>query len=167
MSWTLKEIIQGKPMGHPTHPATVHFPIALYTTALGLDVVSRIGHFREAPVAATWVMLGALIAAVVVITTGMVDWSTMRPGSRVRKVANRHMAFQLTSTAIVLVNLVIRWASRYQARADAMWIVLDAVAVGLVMAGAYLGGVMVYQIGFRVGDVSHRTSDDGSPADEG
>jgi len=91
----------------------------------------------------------------------------MRPGSRVRRVANRHMALQLTSTAIVLVNLVIRWGSRYQARADAMWIVLDAVAVGLVLSGAYLDGVMVYQIGFRVGDVSHRTSDDGSPADEG
>ena len=34
--WTLREILQGKPIDRPTHPMLVHFPIAFYIGALGL-----------------------------------------------------------------------------------------------------------------------------------
>ncbi len=40
--WSLKDIVQGKPIGHPSHPMFVHFPSALFPTALMLDVISRI-----------------------------------------------------------------------------------------------------------------------------
>jgi len=43
------EILQGKPIDRPTHPMLVHFPIAFYIGALGLDVLSRIGRFPAAP----------------------------------------------------------------------------------------------------------------------
>jgi hypothetical protein len=34
--WTLREILEGKPIDRPTHPMLVHFPIAFYIGALGL-----------------------------------------------------------------------------------------------------------------------------------
>src|SRR5712691_7294942 len=41
--WTLREIVQGKSMNRVTHPVFVIFPIALYSGALVLDVLSRLG----------------------------------------------------------------------------------------------------------------------------
>ncbi|MGZ4105142.1 MAG: DUF2231 domain-containing protein, partial [Actinomycetota bacterium] len=80
--WTLKEIVQGKPLGHPSHAMFVHFPVAFYIGALGLDVVSRIGHFPSAPLAATWLILGAFAGSLFAVPTGLVDWWGMKPGSR-------------------------------------------------------------------------------------
>ena len=35
----LLEILQGKWLGHPLHPAIVHVPIGLWTVACQLDVI--------------------------------------------------------------------------------------------------------------------------------
>ena len=71
--WTLKEFVQGRPIGHPSHVMFVHFPVALYIGALGLDIVSRIGHFPSAPLAATWLILGAF--AGIFVVNEVVRWS--------------------------------------------------------------------------------------------
>src|SRR6266540_5181013 len=57
--WTLKEIIQGRPFDRVTHPMFVHFPIAGYTGALALDVMSKLWTFPSAPLAASWLIIGA------------------------------------------------------------------------------------------------------------
>jgi hypothetical protein len=81
--WTLREILQGKPIDRPTHPMLVHFPIAFYIGALGLDVLSRIGRFPTAPLAATWLILGSFAGFAGAALTGLAERSTMRtnPGS--------------------------------------------------------------------------------------
>jgi uncharacterized membrane protein len=148
--WTLKEIVQGMPLGHPSHPMFVHFPVALYIFCLGMDVMSKVADFPAAPLAGTWAIIGAFIGSAGAVTTGLVDWAGMARGSRKKRVATNHMLLQLTTFAIFLVNLIIRWGDRYEAEADVLWIVLDAIAVGTLLAGQYLGGVLVYQLGMRV-----------------
>ncbi len=150
--WTLKEIVQGKPIGSPTHPMVVVFPIALYIAALGLDIVSRLGHFPEAPVAATWLIMGGLLASIAVITTGLVDRTTIRKGSKARPAVNRHMSIQLTATAVMIVNLLVRWGSRYDQRAPIGWILLDAAGALLISVGGHFGGELVFRFGMRVGE---------------
>jgi len=148
--WTLKEIVQGKPIGHPSHAMFVHFPVALYIGALGLDIVSRVGHFTQAPLAATWLIFGAFAGSLLAVPTGLVDWWGMKPGSRTRKVANKHLLLQLGTALIFVVNAVVRWSHRYDPRAHALWIVLGAIGVITLTLGQYFGGVLVYRIGFRV-----------------
>jgi uncharacterized membrane protein len=148
--WTLKEIVQGKPIGHPSHAMFVHFPVALYIGALGLDIVSRAGHLPQAPLAATWLILGAFAGSLLAVPTGLVDWWGMKPGSRTRKIANKHLLLQLGTAAIFVVNTVLRWSHRYDPRAHALWIVLGAIGVVTLTLGQYFGGVLVYRIGFRV-----------------
>src|SRR5205809_8001348 len=87
--WTFREILQGKPIDRPIHPMIVHFPMAFYIGALGLDVLSRLGHFPAAPIAATWLILAALVGFLGAATAGLVDRSFIRSGSRLRKVATR------------------------------------------------------------------------------
>jgi uncharacterized membrane protein len=147
----LKEIIQGKPVDRPTHPMLIHFPIAFYIGALGLDVLSRVGTFPAAPLAATWSILGAFGGFVAASLTGLVDRSTMRPESKIRKLATRHMLVQYTAVAIFVVNFAIRWSDRHRARSSFAWIALDVVGVLIMMVGADIGGQMVFKMGYRVG----------------
>src|SRR5881396_2206320 len=67
--WTLKEIIQGRPVDRPTHPMLVHFPIAFYIGALVVDVISRIWTFPSAPLMATWLLIGAFVGTAGAATT--------------------------------------------------------------------------------------------------
>jgi uncharacterized membrane protein len=148
--WTLKEVVQGKPLGHPSHVMFVHFPVAFYVGALAFDVASRAGRFPEAPVAATWMLVGALAGSIFAVITGLVDWWGMKPGSRTRRVANRHLLFQAITAVLFQSSLLLRFADRNVSRAETTWIVLEAIGVLTLTYGQYLGGFIVYRIGYRV-----------------
>lgn len=150
--WTLKEILQGKPLGHPSHPLLVHFPLAFYFGVLGLDIMSKLGTFPSAPLATTWLLLGAFAGTAGAVLTGGVDWLGMRKGSVTRRKTNQHIVFQLLTAAIFVVNFIIRYGDRHLGEAKPLWIVLDVVGVITLTIGQYLGGMLVYSIGFRVGE---------------
>jgi uncharacterized membrane protein len=65
--------------------------VAFCFGALGLDVLSRLGGFPAAPLAATWLLLGAFAGTIFAALTGLVDWWGMVPGSRKRRWATWHM----------------------------------------------------------------------------
>jgi uncharacterized membrane protein len=152
--WTLTEVVQGKPLEHPSHPMFVHFPVAFYIATLALDVLSKAGTFPSAPLATTWLLLGAFGATLVAVTTGLVDRATTRPGSRVRKKVNLHMYLQLVTAVLFVVNFAIRWSDRHLAEAKPLWLVLDVIGVATLLVGQYLGGVLVYNVGLRVGETA-------------
>jgi uncharacterized membrane protein len=84
------------------------------------------------------------------VTTGLVDWSGMVPGSRKRRFATRHMLLQLGTFAFFLVSLALRWPHRHEPRAAISWIVLESVGVAVLLVGQWFGGVLVYEMGMRV-----------------
>lgn len=148
--WRLKEIVQGKPLGHPSHSMFIHFPVAFYIGALALDLLSRAWSFPEAPIAATWLIVGAFIGSAFAVVTGLVDWWEMVPGSRKRRWATKHMLLQLTAAAFFVADLAVRWPGRHQSRANLLWIVLGAAGVAVLLVGQWMGGVLVYRMGMRV-----------------
>lgn len=156
--WTLTEIVQGKPLEHPSHPMFVHFPVAFYIATLALDVLSKVGRFPSAPVATTWLLLGAFAASLVAVTTGLVDRATTRPGSNVRKRVNQHMYLQFVTAGLFVVNFAIRWSDRHLAEAKPLWLILDVIGVATLVVGQYLGGILVYVVGLRVGESGPATS---------
>ena len=163
--WTLTEIVQGKPLEHPSHPLFVHFPVAFYIATLALDVLSKVGHFPSAPLATTWLLLGAFAGSLAAITTGLVDRATTRPGSKVRKKVNQHAYLQLVTAALFVANFAIRWSDRHLAEAKPLWLILDVIGVATLVLGQYLGGILVYKIGFRVGESAPASSrDDEGPS---
>jgi len=147
--WSLREILQGKPIDRPTHPMLVHFPIAFYIGALGLDVLSRIGRFPAAPLAATWLILGSLAGFAVAALTGLAERSTMRHESRIRTLATRHMLLQYAAAAIFVADFAIRWSQRHDLHASLLWIALDLIGVLVMTVASDIGGRMVFKIGYR------------------
>ncbi len=148
--WTLKELVQGKPLGHPSHAMVIHFPVAFYIGAVGFDVLSRVRDFPQAPWAATYLIVGAALTSVFAVITGLVDWAGMVKGSTKKRWATRHMLFQFATGAIFAVNLAVRWVDRGQPEADTLWIILGVVGVAVLSVGQWMGGVLVYEMGMRV-----------------
>jgi uncharacterized membrane protein len=148
--WTLKEIVQGKPLGHPSHAMFIHFPVAFYIGALAFDVMSRVGHFESAPLAATWLIMGAGVASVAAVTTGLVDYFGMVPGSTKKKWATKHLIYQVLAFAFFATNLLVRFSDRAIPEAKTLWIVLGAIGVVFLTIGQWVGGVLVYELGMRV-----------------
>jgi uncharacterized membrane protein len=163
--WTLKEMIQGRPINRPTHPMLVFFPIAFFVGTLAFDVLSRAG-LAGAPLTATYTAAGGVGIALLAILTGLVDRSQTRPGSRIRRMATRHMWLQLTATAIFAVDLIVRWGGRHLDKAKPLWIVLDALGTLSVVAGGDVGGQMVFKMGYRVGEGGAPGSEGSTPVGE-
>ena len=148
-AWTIREILQGKPIDRPTHPMLVHLPIAFYIGALCLDVLSRIGRFPAAPIAATWLIVAALAGFAAAATTGLAERMTMKRDSHLGKMATLHMWTQYGAAAVFVVDLALRWSHRHYVHSNLAWIALDLIGVLVMTAGADLGGQMVYKIGYR------------------
>jgi uncharacterized membrane protein len=147
--WTIREILQGKPIDRPSHPMLVHFPIAFTIGALGLDVVSRIGRYVYAPVAASWLVAAGVAGFALAEITGLAERATMPAGSKIRSLATRHMLVQFGASAIFVVNLLVRWSHRGDVRSSLLWIGLDVIGVLVMTVGADIGGVMVFKVGYR------------------
>lgn len=159
-AWTLKEWVQGKPIGHPSHPMFVHFPIAYYLAVLVFDVMTRLDANPGLVQAGTFLLVGAALATLILVITGLVDYLSMVPGSSKRKIGTRHLVANVAAAGFFLTALVLRWGERTAAQADTLWIVLEAIGFGIVSVAQYFGGVLVYEKGMRVSTAAAREPDE-------
>jgi uncharacterized membrane protein len=148
--WTLKEWIQGYPLGHPSHPLFVHFPIAFYTATLVFDIMTRIEPNPGLVQAGTFLLIGAALATVFLVTTGLIDWWGMVRGSSKRRIATWHLLVQVTAFLFFFTTLLLRFPDRTTPEAETPWIVLEAIGYVMLTVGQYLGGVLVYEKAMRV-----------------
>jgi uncharacterized membrane protein len=149
-NWSLREIVEGQPLGHPSHPMFVHFPLAFYIGVLAFDIMTKLFVFPSLVLAGTFLIIGAFAGSFFAVITGLVDWWQMAKGSAKRKKATQHMLFQLGTFGVFVVALVLRWGDRHAAEAKISWIVVEAVGVVTLTIGQYLGGMLVYQMAMRV-----------------
>jgi uncharacterized membrane protein len=161
--WKLREIVEGQPLGHPSHPMFVHFPVAFYIGALAFDLMSRLFDFPGLVQAATFLIIGAFAGSLFAVPTGLVDWWQMAKGSEKRRKATQHMLLQFTTFGLFVVAFVLRWPDRYPPKAEISWIVIEAIGVAVLLVGQYIGGILVYQMAMRV-RTTRRTTTPTPPA---
>ena len=136
-------------LGHPVHPAIVHFPIALLLSATVADLAWMAGLTSDTHIAAI-LMAGGLAMGLVAMAAGMMD--LVRLDQKVGPEAMRHVA---------VVGLVwIGYGVALYLRKDALTASTSApsaaavgvsIASALVLAaGGWLGGRLVYTFGANV-----------------
>ena len=128
--------------GHPIHPALIPFPFAFLTGALLFDAA---GLLAGRP--AWWTTGGHLaaagvIAALVAAVPGFIDYFyTVPPKSSGKRRATKHMAVNLGAVALFVVAWLVRRGGSEGPSAAVL--ALEVVAVGLLAAGGWMGGVLV------------------------
>jgi uncharacterized membrane protein len=144
--------------GKPFHPPLTDVPITAYLFAAVFDVVSIALHSsheqvsRQLFLAGSWTILGGAAVSLLAALTGWADWHrSSEPGTQARRTINAHAITMLTVTAIVVVDVITRFASfGDRSYAPIGIVVLSVIAAVLVCVGATLGGSLVYDYGFNV-----------------
>jgi uncharacterized membrane protein/nitrite reductase/ring-hydroxylating ferredoxin subunit len=147
-----KALLQGKPFGHPLHPALVHFPIGLFVLSLALDIASSLGLTSNNLFRASFYSIGFGIAAgILAALVGLVDRSNIRLDHPARKTVNLHMLLNLTAIGLFAINFFLRVGQPGLTETPLVYLLLSFVGVGMIMISGYLGGTMVYDNGIGVG----------------
>ncbi len=176
--------------GKPFHPPLTDIPIAAYILGATFDVLSWLlrdkatapdaGHLmsggsglsHELWRAGTFLFIAGLIVSVPTALTGFWDWlKSTAKYTQARRTANWHMAVMLTTTALVVVDILMRWKSDQDMYTTVPIMLLSVVIAGMVSLGASYGGTLVYDYGFNVetsGDhpVWHESETDVYPGQE-
>jgi len=142
--------LQGYP-GHPSHPPLTDVAIGAYTIATALLVLGAAG--LEEPAMAHGALLAisaGLLLAPPTIVTGLLDRRDLPPSTPKRKLANLHLVIMLAATAVFAVSWFPGRAGYQDGHIHAAALVLVLAGEALLLAGGYLGGVLVYVYGHRV-----------------
>jgi uncharacterized membrane protein len=143
-------LYRGTP-GHPIHPPLTDAAIGTYTFATIAAVLSKLG-IAEEPAAEAWAL--ALIVGLVVgagaALTGFADWVRITRGTPLFRTATAHMVAMLFATAFFLIAIGAGYGEGMDGAVTDGAFVLTLVGFGLLTAGGWLGGTVVFHYGMRV-----------------
>jgi uncharacterized membrane protein len=143
------------PYGHPFHPILVTLPIGAWICSLIFDISTRANSHGSAPLtdASYWLIAIGLIGAVVAALFGLLDLLRIPRRTPALRVGLTHMLLNLTVVGLFIGNWAWRHGSYYEsAKVGGGQIVLSAVAIALLAASGWLGGMLTYRYGVRVAD---------------
>jgi uncharacterized membrane protein len=150
------------PYGHPFHPILVTVPIGAWVASLVFDIVSRVGDdaatFAEG---AYWLVGIGIVGALTAAIFGFLDLLAIPTGTRAFRTALVHMALNLAVVALFAVAFALRRSRLDEPDGTPIGVLgLSVVALALLGASGWLGGMLTYRYGVRV-------VDDATPVDAG
>lgn len=150
----MKELLQGRWMGHPLHPALVHLPTGLWISALVFDLLSLFAGNVFVQLSFYAIALGLLVA-LLAIPAGLADWLDAKVNPSVKTMGLWHLSINGVVFVLLLVSLGLRFGDyRTAASVDVIPLVISFVSVLLLFVSGYLGGRMVYDQGASVASMS-------------
>ena len=150
-------------LGHPIHPMLIPFPFAFLAGAALFDAA---GWFRDVP--SWWTTgghlgLAGIATALLAAIPGLIDYLyAVPPDSSAKVRATRHMLANLAAVALFAIAWWIRGGAA--TRPDVMVLGLEAVGLGLLGAGGYMGGTLVTR---NLIGVDHRYAQAGKWREDG
>jgi uncharacterized membrane protein len=138
-------------LGHPIHPMLVHFPIVLWTIAVIAYVANAVGVIEAADKIAKVCNSAGLIMALLAMLAGGFELRTIDTRSEAMRVATWHMMLMATVWFCFMAALMLQVSGGSDGPVSPLLVAACAIAGFLLMiAGAWLGGRLVYDFGVAV-----------------
>ncbi|HET8569107.1 MAG TPA: Rieske 2Fe-2S domain-containing protein [Candidatus Limnocylindria bacterium] len=141
----VKDLLHGTWLGHALHPALTDFAIGGVTVGIVLDIAARAGARDLAPGANAATLVG-LVAMLGSAVTGAADHTGTY--GRERRFATIHSLIMYTAAVLYLVSVLSRYG--FVAPNTDVAFVTALLGFLLVSAGSYIGGEVVYGLGYMV-----------------
>ncbi len=142
----IRDLLSGVWLGHPLHGAATDVPIGTVLLAVVLDLMNQ---RAAADVALAATILFMLAAAL----TGAADYSSTDGTARVR--ATLHATLMVAALVVLALSLALRAGNPVD---RTLPVVLSVIGALIVIAGAYVGGDIVYVLGNMVSRHAFRGS---------
>jgi uncharacterized membrane protein len=125
--------------GHPLHAMASDLPVGILPLAFAASVAARLRRSREATFAADAAAAAAALSFVPAALLGWWEWLTIPADHEARRPATTHGLVNTSATVLAMLAL---WRPR---RAE-----LQIAALSSLVVGAWIGGDLVYRLGWRV-----------------
>lgn len=137
---------------HPIHPMLVHFPLACWLLAAASDAAAlAMGRPFFWHVSALLSLTGLVMGGIAAMF-GAMELQRVKGQARLERLAAIHGSLMGSAWVAALIAMVLRIDDMLLTRIPAPVIVpvLDFVVAGIVIAGAFFGGELVYRHGVGV-----------------
>ena len=128
---------------HAQHVVLIHFPIALFISAVAFDFIAqwtkRPG-FRDA---AYYNLLVAAISTLPVLATGILAWQFQLEGHKLKGILLLHLVLACISSVMIWLVWWVHFRARRRAEAVPNYrLAFEVLAVGIVALTGHLGGFL-------------------------
>jgi uncharacterized membrane protein len=125
---------------HAQHVVLIHFPIALFMTGVGLDLLSRGNRDSQFASAAYW---NLSIAAAAVIPTVLTGWLAWHFALEDQKIKGLLLFAASTATLLVITSWWVHWRTRKTPMPLPRYrIPVELLGVAVIGLTAHLGGFL-------------------------
>src|SRR6201984_2023776 len=124
---------------HAQHVVLIHFPIALFITAVAFDLVGYWTKGAGLKQAAYYTLLVAALATIPVLATGILAWQFQLEGQKLKGILLLHLVLACVSSVMIWVIWGINFRARRRAEALPSYrVAIEFLAVGIVALTGHL-----------------------------
>lgn len=145
------------PYGHPFHPVMVTIPIGAWVSSVVLDIVSLATDNSGLADGSQWLIGIGIVGALIAALLGLMDLSSIPRGTKAYRTGVTHMLLNLGAVTLFVVDFIIR-AAHGTDSVPVFGFILSIVAVAVLGASGWLGGMLAYHYGVRVADEETQAS---------
>jgi uncharacterized membrane protein len=136
----LKTVLLAK---HAQHVVLIHFPIALFLTAVAFDLIAQWTKRRGLADSAYYNLLVAAVSTLPVLATGILAWQFQLEGQKLKGILLLHLVLACVSTTMIWLVWWMHFRARRRAEAlPGYRLAVELLGVGLVALTGHLGGVL-------------------------
>ncbi|MCC6503735.1 MAG: DUF2231 domain-containing protein [Deltaproteobacteria bacterium] len=134
------------------HPLIVHFPIALLTSFLLMELLNFVTGKESFRAAATWMFYLGTIGALAAVLAGLWAASTVEHSDEAHKVLLKHrnLGIIVLALSVLLSAWRIYVRGSFSRKGQVLHLVVAFITVTVTALGADKGGLMVYKYGVGV-----------------
>jgi uncharacterized membrane protein len=128
---------------HAQHVVLIHFPIALFISAVAFDLTAQWTKLRGLTDTAYYNLLAAAISTFPVLATGIVAWQVQLVGQKLKGALLLHLVLACISSAMIWLVWWLHF--RVRRRAEALSVCrlrIEIVGVCIIAFTGYMGGFL-------------------------
>jgi uncharacterized membrane protein len=126
---------------HAQHVVLVHFPIALFMSGVGLDLLPRGQRDSQLASAAYWNLSIAAASVIPTALTGLLAWYFALEGERIKGLLLLHAIAASIATVLVIASWWVHWRTRMTPVPLPRYrIPVELLGVAAIALTAHLGG---------------------------
>jgi uncharacterized membrane protein len=128
---------------HAQHVVLIHFPIALFITAVAFDLIAQWTKRRGVAEAAYYNLLAAALSTFPVLATGIFAWQFQLDGQKLKGILLLHLVLACVSSVMIWLVWWLHFRARRRPEALPNYrLALEILGVGIIALTGHLGGFL-------------------------
>jgi uncharacterized membrane protein len=128
---------------HAQHVVLIHFPIALFISAVAFDLIT---HWTKRPAleeATYYNLMAAAISTFPVLATGLIAWQFQLEGQKLKGILLLHLVLACISSVMIWVAWWLHFQARRRAKVLSRYrLAFEFMGVAMIALTAHLGGFL-------------------------